>query len=98
MLAIGASGVQAAITPPLADTDPSGALAASAALLGAVWVLALRLLVAGRDDESRGSADRRLLWGSAWCSGVGAVICLGGLAFGIERWEFFWTGLLVLDE
>jgi hypothetical protein len=95
MLAVGTSGVQAAITPPLADTDPSAALVAGAALLGTVLIFALGLLVAGRDDESR-SVDRRLLSASAWCSGVGAMICLGGLAFGIERWELFGTGLFAL--
>lgn len=96
MLAVGASGVQAAITPPLADADPSAALGAGVALLVAVLLFALGLLLAGRDDESRGSADRRLLWATASCSGVGAIICLGGLAFGIERWELFGTGFLAL--
>jgi hypothetical protein len=96
MLAIGASGVRAAITLPLADADPSAALVAGVALLGAVLVFALGLLVAGRDDESRGPTDRRLLWASASCSAVGAIICLGGLAFGIERWELFGTGSLAL--
>jgi hypothetical protein len=96
MLAEGASGVQAAIAPPFADADPSAALVAGVALLGAVLVFALGLLVADRDDESRGSAERRLLWASVSCSGVGAIICLGGLAFGIERWELFGTGSLAL--
>lgn len=96
MLAVGTSGVQAAITPPLADADPSAALVAGVALLGAVLVFALGLLMAGRDDESRGSADRRFLWATASCSAVGAIICLSGLAFGIEPWELFGTGLLTL--
>lgn len=94
MFAAGASA-QAAITPPLADAEPSAALVAGAALLGAFLVFALGLLVAGRDDESR-SADRGLLWASASCSAVGAMTCLGGLALGIERWELFGACLLAL--
>jgi hypothetical protein len=98
MLAVGASGAQAAITPPLADADPSAALVAGVALLGAVLIFALGLLVAGRDEESRGPVERPLLWASASCSGVGAMICLGGLAFGIERWELFGAGLLAFSS
>ncbi|HWN73027.1 MAG TPA: hypothetical protein VNN15_04375 [Solirubrobacterales bacterium] len=64
-------------------------------MLGAFLVFALGLLVAGHDGESR-SVDRGLLWTSAACSAVGAMICLGGLGLGVERWELFGAGLLAL--
>jgi hypothetical protein len=96
MLAVGAIGVQAASTPPLADADPSAALVASIAFLGSVLLSTLGFLVVGRNDESWEPGDRRLLWASALCSGAGVLVCLAGLSLGIEPWELFVTCLLVL--
>jgi|GEM_PF-6213289 len=98
MLAAGAIGVQAAITLPLAEADPSVALAASIAFFGSFLLSALNLLVGDRRDESWESRDRRLLWACAFSSGAGIVICLAGLSLAIEDWELFVVGFLALGS
>ncbi len=92
MLVAGAIGN----TLPLADADPSAALVACAAFLGAVLVAALGFLMTGRNEESPRRNDRRFLWAASACAGAGALVCLAGLTFAIEPWELFIAGVLTV--
>src|SRR5262245_41770334 len=99
MLGVGAIGGRAiTIALPLADANPSAALGAGIGAFSALLLFALGYLVAGRNDDTWGAGDRRLLAASAVCSGMGVLVCFIGLSLGIESWQFVVAGLLALGS
>ena len=84
----------ATIALPVADADPSAALAGGIALFASLLVLAFTFLFAGRNDKSWEARDRRLVWATAVCSMAGLGVCFAGLCFGVERWHLIAGGFL----